>query len=131
MHSYFAASIRQAVKDGATHINYSISGKGVVNSERIALLYALVHGVTINVATGNHGEVLTQSCKDLPACYSFRKGFEPYVLSGKFNMIGAWDKQSNKINGMIFLPFCTSNGYYMCGSSQSTALYTNRLLKGN
>lgn len=126
----FSQSIRQAVKDGATIINYSISGRALVDSERLAMLYALVRGVTINVAVGNDGEVLTSSCKDIPACYSFRNSFAPYVLSGKFNMIGNWNKTSNKISGMKFMPFCSSLGFEVCGSSQSTALYTNRLLKG-
>lgn len=126
----FSRAIRQAVQDGATHINYSVSGVEILPSERLSMLYALVRGVTLVVAAGNDGAVLEKGCYNRPSCYTTLESFKPFVEKGLFNVVGNWDSSSNKVSGMFFMPFCSDHYSRLCGSSQSTALFTNKLLKG-
>lgn len=126
----FSKAIRQAVLDGATHINYSVSGVQILPSERLAMLYALVHGVTLTVAVGNDNTVLQKGCYDRPSCYATLESFKPFIDKGTFNVIGNWSDSSNKVSAMKFMPFCSDKYVRLCGSSQSAALYTNKLLKG-
>lgn len=123
-------AIRQATLDGADVINLSIGGKTQRNdSERLALLYALVHGIKISLAAGNEGLDLSKQkrCDNLEyaACYGMLNGFKKFMKKGQFFVVGNTSKTSNKIPNMTPKPACSLD---MCGTSQSTAFKTNELL---
>lgn len=129
-------AINEAIDKGYTHINMSLGGKANRDDgERLAILRGLVRGVTFILSSGNEGEVLTQeSCKDMEymGCYALIPSWKKYIDSGKLIYVGHWaqlSKQANKISGMQFEKACSiKEGIEMCGTSQSTAHYTNALL---
>lgn len=136
-------AIRQAVDDGASFINLSIGGE-VVNpiearAERLAILYALVRGVKVVIAAGNEGIELTpEVCKtrNLIGCYAFIPSWNKYLNKNLFyvghtHKIGTElvKKGSNTFVGATYVNVsCSKEGYYHCGTSQSAAYYTNKLI---
>lgn len=132
-----SVAINKAVDSGYTVINLSIGGKGRMDSERLAILRGLVRGVTFVLASGNEGLVLNEDlCKDneYVGCYALINSWKKYVNNGQLIFVGHWNKfnglGSNKVSGMVFEKPCTvMDSISMCGSSQSAALFTNKLLK--
>lgn len=137
-----ARAIRQAVADGATIINLSVGGPNKVkqNAERLAILYALVRGVKVVISAGNEGLILNEEiCKtqNLIGCYALIPSWNKYLNNNLF-YVGHWykfgteliEQGSNKFTGMVFVPvYCSREGFYMCGTSQSAAYFTNTLIK--
>jgi hypothetical protein len=134
-------SIRQAVADGATIINLSVGGPSAnkEDAERLAILYALVRGVKVVISAGNEDIILNKDiCKtlNLIGCYALIPSWNKYLNKNLF-YVGHWhkigtelvSKGSNKFTGMQFVPVsCSKEGFYLCGTSQSAAYFTNTLL---
>lgn len=136
------ALVREAIKDGATVINLSIGGKAdeIQNDERLAILYALVHGIKIVISAGNESLTLTKDlCKDnlYIGCYSFIPSWSKYLNKNLFyighkEVLGTKDVPitSNRFPSVVYVrEACTSHGFHMCGTSQSAAVFTNKLLR--
>lgn len=134
--------IRQAIKDRATVINLSIGGKAeeVQNDERLAILYALTHGIKIVISAGNESITLTEKhCKGnlYIGCYSFIPSWSKYLNKNLFyvghkEVLGTKDVPvlSNRFPSVVYVKeACTSYGFHMCGTSQSAAVFTNKLLR--
>ncbi len=131
-----STAINKAVDQGYTIINLSIGGKGRMDSERLAILRGLVRGVKFILSSGNEGLVINKDlCKDneYVGCYALINSWKKYIDNGQLVFVGHWDKfnnvPANKVSGMKFEKSCVSkDSIDMCGSSQSAALYTNKLL---
>ena len=140
-----AQSIRQAVKDGNKFINISLGGvshdKHILDTERYALLYAMVRGVKVVIAAGNESLTLTEElCKVdyYIGCHGVNaNGLRKYLSKNLFYVghnkyiINNKNKKtvSNTFKGMYTIEEACSDEYTMlCGTSQSAAVFTNKLL---
>jgi len=62
-------AIRYAADNGATVINMSLGGPGRADSTEAAIAYAISKGVTVVVAAGNDGSLLTSTNFQTPSSY--------------------------------------------------------------
>ena len=113
-------------------VNLSYSGIGGDILEKSAIIQLAHSGLepTISVAAGNDGVDLNERCKAFPACYKVGKNF---------HVVGSYDPEHpNKILKKVNYgdavvtdnadECSVSGGVLQCGTSQSTAYVTARLV---
>lgn len=123
------SALEEAIKQEVKFINFSGGGMDESKKETEVVNLALSKGIKIIVAAGNDGNDLGKKCIYFPACIPDTTGnLYPvgnckdgkYVYSSNF---GGPVKQCE--NGVSVEGF----GYRMSGTSQSTAIFTNKLIK--
>jgi subtilisin family serine protease len=123
---------KRALKEHVTIINYSAGGTESNNEEYEVLKQVTEAGIKIIVAAGNNGKDLN-SFHYYPAKYSLQN----LIVVGNLEKNGRKNLTSNYgLKGMVWevgtkvwstLP--DNTGGFMTGSSQATAVHTNRLLR--
>lgn len=118
---YVPEALEYSLTQNVQIINLSGGGQDPIEKERIAILKLLSQNVTIVVAAGNDQANFDEKCNYYPACYDSR-----------IRVIGSFADSSNYgtqvdvyLNGTDQIGF----GIKMSGTSQATALYTNKILK--
>lgn len=103
-------------------INISVSGRGVADGEAAIIKRLLDRGVKIVVAAGNHAANMDKDCNYYPACYDERM----WVISS--NDLDQTNK-GDIVDAYLSGKHKKANGHKMSGSSQSTAIFTGKLIK--
>lgn len=109
------------------YLNVSMSGKGNDMDEMAGYLKVLNNGVIVNVAAGNDRENLDMKCIFYPACYANE------FKHPNFNVIGSSTGEYGNV-GRIVTAYVdgTKKGYpVLTGTSQSTAIYTGKIISKN
>lgn len=119
--SYIPEALEHVVKLNVSIVNLSGGGMGSIPSEKSAILKLLSQNVTIVTAAGNESIDFNKKCDYYPACYDSR-----IIVVGNFSDFSNYgDIVDSTINGRNKTGF----GITLSGTSQSTAIFTNRLLK--
>jgi len=123
------ASFEEAVKQDVKFINFSGGGLDPSKKETEIVTVALKKGIKIAVAAGNDGNNLTAKCQYYPACVPDTTGNLYAVGNCKDGKYVASSNYGGPVrqceNGLNVEGF----GIKMSGTSQSTAIFTNRLIK--
>lgn len=118
--NYIPAAVYRAVNEGATVINMSLEGQKFDKQEYEAISYAVSKGVKVFVASGNDSQNLDLMCDIYPACYRI-----PGVV-----VVGTYEKHTKGNEGSVVTQqeaWCSEG---LCGTSLSTAIATQKYLKG-
>ena len=127
-------AFKAAILHGARYINLSGGGADPSPAEEEAILDALSRGMRIVVAAGNDGKTICEPQKYYPACYK--------TMSSNFYAVGNCHKNwltssveyYDSSNRGPDVKQCEDGihqgpeGLTMSGTSQSTAIFTNRLI---
>jgi len=106
------------------YVNFSSSGPGAYPTELATYKSLLASGSTIYVAAGNDSLDLDTACIVTPAC------LKPILNHPNFHVISNFSSFSNYATFTEPGPSCGNyNGDVMCGTSQSTAIMLNKLLR--
>ena len=119
--SVYLVGLRQALKLRPDVVNISAGGFFPDTIEKSIILKMLDSGIRVVVAAGNNEHNLDISCNFFPACYDSR-----------IEVIGNTGAKSNYgkiVDVVIDGENKTAFGITKSGSSQSTAIYTGRLIK--
>jgi hypothetical protein len=115
----FKYSIEQNVK----YINLSSGGRDKDQKELEVIKQATDKGIKVIVAAGNDSCDLSKNCNFFPACYS---------LNNNFYVIGNCGSKTSNFNGPVKQCEDGNNvcaaGFCMSGTSQATAIFTNKLI---
>ena len=113
--------LRYLLKNPPDIINLSIQGTGESPTETKLIKQLLNKGVTILVAAGNYGEVLSKkSCNVYPAC-----------ADNRIIVVGTYSPSSDKGDRINILTHKDSGcvgAYCLSGTSQATAIETGRFI---
>lgn len=114
-------SLKYALKQNVDIINLSMGGGGTNKTERQLIKTILNKNIKIVAAAGNEGNNLDEACIYYPACYDER-----------IHIIG--NTSNGNMGEKVIDEFIDGNkkeifGITLSGSSQSAAIFTNRLLK--
>lgn len=125
-------SIVHAIDQGVKYINMSLSGFSRLPKEEAAIRRALKNGIVMSVAAGNDGVYLSKTnCFVYPACYVVNN--KNYHVVGNIELSGARNRYSNYgpivTDQEVGVNKC-AGGVCLTGTSQSTAVLTNKLLRG-
>lgn len=118
---YLTEALEHTSKVNAQIVNISSGGLGEIAREKTAILKLLNKGVTIVAAAGNNSLDLDKDCNYYPACYDKRI----YVIGNKSKTSNHGKIVDDILNGNNQTGF----GITLTGTSQSTAVFTNQLLK--
>lgn len=129
VNSLFSA-VDHAIESNASYINMSLEGYVPDKQEEASIKYALRHGITVVVAAGNEGSDLGTVCDVYPACYRIvHPNF--YVVA---NFINGHRYSSTNYGGPVNAfengVDVDAGGHVMTGTSQATAIFTNKLIRG-
>lgn len=107
-------------------LNVSVSGGSYRYEEMLTFQSMLKAGTVINISSGNKRKLLNKkSCHDFPACNAL---WLPAI-----NVVGANDLEQANVGEIvkIKMPGYLQCGFGIClsGTSQSTANYTNKVLR--
>lgn len=119
--AYLTEALQHAYDIGANIINLSGGGLDPIEAERKIVMKILDKKITLITAAGNNFQNLDINCQYYPACYDKRI----YVIgstSGYSNYGSIVDDIYDGKNKLAF-------GKIMSGTSQSTAIFTGKLLK--
>jgi subtilisin family serine protease len=114
-------ALQAAIEANVDIINISASGEKRSNTEEIFVGRALDKGIAVVVAAGNDSRDLDKKCNIFPACYDRR-----IIVVGGTNKTSNYGKVVDVIENGINV---TGFGVTLTGSSQATALHTNKLVK--
>jgi hypothetical protein len=108
-------------------LNFSGNGTQPLPSEERNLKIALKRGAYVVVAAGNESLDLNKNCNSYPACYTSLSKFEGFQVVTDKDLQAANKGGPAKYNeigrGQCYKDICLN------GTSQATAVHTNRLLK--
>jgi hypothetical protein len=108
-------------------LNFSGNGVAPLSSEETSLRLALGRGAYIVVAAGNESMDLSKRCESYPACYRSLQKYEGFRVVTDNGLQaankGGPAKYSENGRGQCYKDICLN------GTSQSTAIHTNKLLK--
>lgn len=123
------AAIQHATYQDPYIINLSLGGADENPLERRALQEALNKGIIISVAAGNEGLDLDKGCVTYPACYAKDFNNKNYHVVGSTTAnIRRYSNHGKIVN---YLEDGTHKGFNaLSGTSQSTAIHTNKLARG-
>lgn len=116
----------EAEKTNVRYVNYSGGGPAILKKEKEAIQKLLENEVRVIVAGGNESDNLWKSCHYYPACYKFEKNQE------LFYVVGNRLKSSNYGGPIVNIEegqYCDWHGSCAQGTSQSTAIFTGKLIK--
>lgn len=119
---YLNDALEYAIKIDADVINLSSGGVRSNLREHIAIAKIVEANIVLIAAAGNNRTNLNNGCNFYPACYDPR-----------ITVVGSNAKTSNYgsvVDVVIPGDHQTAFGVTMSGSSQSTAIFTGRFLKG-
>lgn len=117
----FKRALLLASEQNPDIINISSNGDVSDEMEKAMIKTILDSGTIINVASGNEGSNLEKKCNAYPACYDER-----------INVIGNTARNSNygpQVDKIIDGNWKTGFGITLSGTSQSTAIFTNKQIK--
>jgi subtilisin family serine protease len=118
---YITEALKYAYKINANIINLSGGGFYPIAEEKQIVKKILDAKITLVVAAGNNNENLTFNCIYYPACYDSRI----YVIGNIQNDTNYGKIVDTYYDGVNKTGF----GITLTGTSQSTAIFTNKLLK--
>ena len=125
-------SFMMAVRLGAKYINYSGGGDEESPAETKVLQDALSKGIRIVVAGGNDGRDLDKKCNYFPACI---KTNSPHFYAvgncrdGKYAKSSNYGGPVNQCRDGMYKGPSSPHLLRMSGTSQSTAIFMNDLIK--
>lgn len=122
-----AEAITYAIEQKVRFINLSIAAPGYIDHEFRIINLAIRHGIKISVAAGNKHSDLDTLCDVYPACYS--------VKSKYFHVVGSstyLNKEYSNYGGPVkYVEDGSGVGIpRLSGTSQATAIHTNKLIRG-
>lgn len=128
-----AEALEYAVTQHLSYLNLSLGGEGSESRERKAMDKLFEQHVVISIAAGNNGMPITKEhCNYYPACYPTSNGGEKHVV-GNLDESG-WRAAGSSNYGDAVTDWAVGThvnggGIIMSGTSQATAVVTNRLIK--
>lgn len=117
-------ALNYAVSTHARYINLSLSGMDSDSQEETAYRTAVSEGIRIAVAAGNNRRNLDVLCNVFPACYP--------INNKNFHVVGSYTGHFSNI-GVAVTHY--EDGMFqgtppLSGTSQATAVHTNRWIRG-
>jgi subtilisin family serine protease len=120
--AFITEALEYAYSIGANVINLSGGGFEPIEAERKIVMKILDKKITLIVAAGNNNDNLDLNCNYYPACYDKRI----YVIGSLSDYSNYGSNTVDTVyDGKRKLAF----GQVMSGTSQSTAIFTGKLLK--
>lgn len=124
-------SLSRAIEYGAVLINFSGGGLLSSSSETMLVLQALSKGIKVVVAAGNNGNDLSKNCNYFPACAVKDKNF--YIVGSTYE--NGQKLPSSNYNGPVEnwevgYQQEGPDGKKLTGTSQATAVFSGKLLRG-
>jgi subtilisin family serine protease len=125
--------IEFAIKQKADMINISAGGESPIEEERQVVAKALKLGIIINAAAGNYGQDLSKDHTFYPASYDKRINVIGNMsLEYTIHDTSNYDSKHDKITcweiGSQVAEVGRKKYVFMVGTSQSTAVYTGKLI---
>jgi hypothetical protein len=116
-------AFKYAITQNVKYINFSGGGQDDLAEEFKTIKEATDRGIKVSVAAGNETCNLSKKCNFFPACYA---------ISNNFYVVGNCNSKTSNYGGPVKqcedgVNVC-AGGSCMTGTSQATAIFTNKLI---
>ncbi len=112
-------------------INMSLEGPDYYQIEYDLLKEKLDNGTFVVVASGNRHLNLDKGCISFPACYNFNNKYFKVVASSPDNLnYSSFSNYGGPVNILENGEHWCKEGYCFSGTSQATAVVSNKILRG-
>ena len=115
---------------GVKYVNLSINGEGEKFLERSILKSLTKKKIHVVVAAGNHTQMISKKlCTSFPACLSLDLDRRYFHTVGAYDLV--YSNYGDAVTVLESGKKKTAGGYTMSGTSQATAIFTNKLVLKN
>lgn len=112
-------------------INLSLSGQTFFQDEYNLIRDKISVSTYIVTSAGNERLDLSKACIIYPACYGFKSFFFRVIESGPiYGSPSTFSNFGGPVNGREYGVLKCAEGICLTGTSQSAAIYSNKLLRG-